>query len=237
MDTVICSNPLKIKLTDNRLEVEGKLHSSSVRTVAQMQDVLLNPETPTQEALYYMYRSVAQLEDLRYDVTLILPKMLKDEYVKTYGHYHPKAKDGLEYPEVYQVISGEAKFLLQKKNPDESVDVMLVTAKKGDCIVFPPGYGHVTINSSEKEPLLLANIVYANFESDYSGYKMHKGAAIYYTKHGIVQNTNYVVKNIEHLTTKELNNRYGFLSHDLLQELLKNPKKFEFLKTPSLMFK
>ncbi|MDO8553504.1 MAG: glucose-6-phosphate isomerase family protein [Candidatus Micrarchaeota archaeon] len=236
MDTVICSNPLKINLTDNRLEVDGKSHSSSVRTIAQMQDVLLNQELPTQEPLYYMYRSVAQLEDLRYDITLILPKILSDEYAKTYGHYHPKAQDGLAYPEVYQVISGEAKFLLQKKNNDGSVHVIIATAKKGDCIVFPPSYGHVTINSSEKDPLLLANIVYANFESDYSEYKKLRGGAIYYTKHGVVQNTNYVVKNIEYLTVKELNNRYGFLSHDLLQDLFKNPKKFEFLKMPSLKF-
>ncbi len=236
MDTVISLNQVKVKLMGNCLEVDGKQHPSTVRIIGQMKDVLLTPDSTYSEPLYYMYRGVSSREDLRYDVTLILPRMLKDEYAKTFGHYHPQSPDGLEYPEVYQVISGEARFILQKKNKDESADVIVVTAIKGDCVVFPSGYGHVSVNASATEPLLLANIVYEKFESDYSEYKKLHGAAIYYTKDGPVQNTNYIVKKIEHLTAKELNKRYGFMCQDLLVEFLKNPKKFEFLKIPKMMF-
>ena len=49
------------------------------------------------EELYYMYRNVARCEDrriierhgLRFDITLIPPGMIGQEYNKTVGHYHP----------------------------------------------------------------------------------------------------------------------------------------------------
>lgn len=237
MDIALYTTPLKMGITGTQLNINGKDHQSSVRTIAQMREVLLEQNLFSNESLYYMFRSVQHNETLRYDVTLIQPTMLKSEFAKTYGHYHPKAGRGIEYPEVYHVLHGDAKFILQKRNSDESVDVIIVSASKGDCILFPPGYGHVSANASDHAPLVLANVVSDNFKSDYSDYKKYRGAAVYYTNHGLVQNTNYIVRKVEHFTSVDINNRYGFMCSDLLTEFLKNPKKFEFLDKPELMFK
>ncbi len=96
--------------------------------------------------------------------------------MKTKGHYHPDNSAGVGYPELYEVIEGIAHFLLQKKTLD---DIVLVEAEKGDIVVIPPGYGHVTINPSEDKTLVLANLVSTAFVSDYSVYEALHGAAQY----------------------------------------------------------
>lgn len=232
----IYSKPIRIEITETQLKVNGKDHPSSNRTIHQMRDVLLDPNQVSNNVLYYMYRSVVTQNSLRYDITLILPIMLGEEYPKTFGHYHPKSPDGPEYPEVYQVLEGEAKFILQKKNSDQSMDVAILSASKGDCVIFPPAYGHVSINSSKTKTLILANIVSDNFQSDYSEYKKLRGSAIYYTTHGLIQNTNYIVRKIDHFKAAEFNKKYGFICDDLLADFLKNPRKFEFLNKPTMMF-
>jgi oxalate decarboxylase/phosphoglucose isomerase-like protein (cupin superfamily) len=83
------------------------------------------------------------------------------EFVKTYGHYHPRVNPKLRYtyPEIYEVLDGDAHYLLQRALNDESVDdVTLVKATRGDKVIVPPNYGHVTINPSERT-LKMANWV------------------------------------------------------------------------------
>jgi glucose-6-phosphate isomerase len=50
-------------------------------------------------------------------------------------------------------MDGNAHFLLPAKNLD---DVILIEANKGDIIVIPPGYGHVTINPTPGQTLTFA---------------------------------------------------------------------------------
>ena len=57
-------------------------------------------------------------------------------------------------------MDGIAHFLLQTKKLD---DVVLIKALKGDIIVIPPGYGHVTINPTLDHPLTMANLVSTAF--------------------------------------------------------------------------
>jgi glucose-6-phosphate isomerase len=99
-----------------------------------------------------MYRNLAwddsdqahlESQQVRFDMTVIPPGVICGEYVKTKGHYHPTAPDGTGYPELYQVIEGEAHYLLQK---EDLSDVVVVHAKAGESVFIPPGYGHVTIN-------------------------------------------------------------------------------------------
>lgn len=185
--------------------------------------------------VYYMYRAVARSDDLRFDVTAISPQKIGDEFPKTFGHYHPIGEDGLAYPEIYQVLSGNATFILQKMNSDETTDVIIVSANQGDRVLLPPGYGHVSINSGGGA-LVLKNIVYDKFESNYDEYRKNRGAAIYYlSDRSIAQNSAYVIKNIERLSVTELNKKLGFSCKDLLSELTNDPKKFEFLKSPKLL--
>ena len=100
------------------------------------------------------------------------------EFVKTYGHYHPRVNPKLRYtyPEVYEVLDGEAHYLLQRAKDEESVDdVLLVKATRGDKVIVPPNYGHVTINPLERT-LKMANWVCRSFDSVYERYaKLHGG--------------------------------------------------------------
>src|SRR5665647_3126159 len=62
---------------------------------------------------------------------------------------------------------------------DVSVDeVIIVKTTRGDKVIVPPNYGHVTINPSEKT-LKMANWVCRSFESLYEPYTQHHGGAYY----------------------------------------------------------
>jgi len=114
--------------------------------------------------------------DLRYDITVIPPRNLCGECVKTKGHYHPENPQGVGYPEIYEVLDGEVWYLLQTRPPD---DVVLIAATAGDVVIIPPGYGHVSINPSPDKTLSMANIVSTAFKSEYSEYEAFQGAAYY----------------------------------------------------------
>ncbi len=60
--------------------------------------------------LYYMYRGLKKKNGARYDITVIPPKMLGKEFVKTKGHYHIGS-----YGEIYIVLKGKAIYLMQKE--------------------------------------------------------------------------------------------------------------------------
>jgi glucose-6-phosphate isomerase len=145
-----------------------------------------------------MYRDLARSEAdrrwlsdhrLRYDITIIPPRDLCGEYVKTKGHYHPVNPAGTGYPELYEVVEGTAQFLLQTRTLD---DVVLVVAGTGACVVIPPGYGHISINPSPDTTLVMANLVSTAFESEYGEYETLHGAAYYVMSDGrIVKNPHY----------------------------------------------
>ncbi|MCP1716255.1 glucose-6-phosphate isomerase [Methanocalculus alkaliphilus] len=168
---------------------KGVLPEPEVRTVEDMREVLAYPACEQQGPLYYMYRDLALTDDdhailreggIRYDITVITPGSVCGEFIKTKGHYHPESPGGLSYPEVYEVLSGKAHFLLQSQ---DLTDVVLHPATTGDKILIPPGFGHVTINPGE-DPLVMANIVSRNFESDYAFFRAYRGAAYYETDDG-----------------------------------------------------
>lgn len=160
------------------------LNNPDIRYGSEIQAVLADPACPCDGPVYEMYRGVCRNESdqqwldthqIRYDVTRIPARTLCREWIKTKGHYHPRAPDGLSYPEIYEVLEGNAYYLLQKK---DLTDVALIRAEKGDLVLIPPGYGHVTINPS-RETLTMANLVSSAFASDYRPYEEMKGGAYY----------------------------------------------------------
>ncbi len=97
----------------------GVLPEPSVRTLDDMRCVLADPDASGNAPLYFMYRDLALSEDdrrwlaeqnIRFDITFILPGTIGGEYVKTKGHYHPLTPAGIGYPELYQVLAGEAHY-------------------------------------------------------------------------------------------------------------------------------
>lgn len=136
-------------------------------------------------AAYYMYRGVKKEKGLRYDITLFPALMLGREFLKTKGHEHEN-----NYGEMYKVLSGEAIFLMQKSKGKKVLDVYAVKAKKGNYIIIPPDYGHITINHIKKE-LKTANWSSEKTKSNYSLYEKMKGACYFYTTRGWIKNNNY----------------------------------------------
>ena len=212
---------------------KGVLPEPSVRTFGDMECVLADPdgvELDSATTLYYMYRDLAMNEidrellsrqNIRYDITVIPPAMLSGEYVKTKGHYHPENPAGIGYPELYQVLAGEARFLLQHKDLS---DVVAVAASAGEFVLIPPGYGHVSINPS-KEVVVMANLVSTQFESEYALYEEMQGGAYYAMEvngkgKGWRQNPRYSsvapIREISVRDTPELGIRHGMGIYDMV---------------------
>jgi glucose-6-phosphate isomerase len=177
---------------------EGELPPPAVRTVEEMRPVLAEPVCRESGALYFMYRDLSKSDadrtwllfhHLRYDLTVIPPRNLCGEFVKTKGHYHPRNAAGSGYPEIYEVLEGTAWYLLQSRMLD---DMVLVKAQTGDLVIIPPEYGHVSINPTPHETLVMANIVSTGFESEYGEYETHHGAAYYAMSSGdLIKNPYY----------------------------------------------
>lgn len=191
--------------------------------------------------LYYMYRdlslskndaSVIKEYGLRYDITVIPPRMLGCEYVKTAGHYHPRVPGAdVTYPEIYEVLSGEAHYLMQKPDNDKIAEVILVKAEQGDKVIIPPGYGHFTINASNRV-LKMANWVAQDFESTYEPVKKKGGAAYFILKSGIARNPAYggvpEIRTLKPASLKEA----GLSKSKEIYGLVRDIGKLEFLVKP-----
>ncbi|MFC1646056.1 glucose-6-phosphate isomerase family protein [Candidatus Omnitrophota bacterium] len=174
-------NPQEYKLIfDNNPAVR----KPAVRTIEQMKDVLADSSVSMPKELYFMYRDVYCSKDndtirkhkLRFDVTVIKPGMLGREFMKTAGHYHPKS-----YPELYEVVYGEALCLQQRADKNDATkikEVIVVRAKQGQKIICLPNFGHILINLSDK-PLITSNWVSSEFSSEYELYKKGQGAVYY----------------------------------------------------------
>jgi glucose-6-phosphate isomerase len=158
--------------------------------------------------------------------------MLGCEFIKTAGHYHPLAPGTMmTYPEIYEILEGEAVYLLQ--NLDSS-DVVTVTAIAGDKVIVPPNYGHVTINCSNKI-LKMANFVARSFQSIYDHYRNNGGAAYFLTKDGWIANMRYKnagkLRNVEAPSSRKLAELS--LSKDReMYPLLRSAGSLDFLARP-----
>jgi glucose-6-phosphate isomerase len=135
--------------------------------------------------VYYMERGIEEKDSLRYDITTIPPKMLGQEFVKTKGHYHIGG-----YQELYIVLEGEGIFLMQKRGEGKIQDVCYVKATKGDRVLVPSFYGHVTINPGSKI-LKMGNWISKECQSDYKSIETKGGFSYYYTQAGWIKNENY----------------------------------------------
>lgn len=217
----------------------GTLPVPSVRTIEDMRSVLADPSCEGSAPLYFMYRDLAKSDtdrqwlysqQLRYDITVIPPCSLCGEWVKTKGHYHPTNPAGTGYPEVYEVLEGEAEYLLQSRRLE---DVVMIPAHAGDVVVIPPDYGHISINPSSDKTLVMANIVSTAFESEYGEYETLHGAAYYALSDGSLRKNPHYPKMPQARSPgapgKSAMQRF---CSGPLYNLIGNEKKLQFLNFP-----
>ena len=208
-----------------------------VRTLAQLRPVLREENASGPAEAYYMYRGANLPQHatlftgcvLRYDITVLPAAKYGGEFVKTVGHFHPK-KGEHTYPEVYEVLEGEAHYLLQ----DDS-RVMVFDAKPGDKVVVPPDFGHVTINPG-KNTLVMANIVSPAFSSDYSVFAEKRGAAFYCLENGWVENPHYAGFSMTREKPGKTNCPFFTRARSMYEIFCGSPGEFSFLNEPETFF-
>ena len=199
---------MEVKLENKKQERKSK--KPDIRYLNDMKEILYDQKwakTAHNLELYYMYRGVKKKGGLRYDITIIPPKMLGSEFPKSKGHKHLN-----NFSELITVLEGKAYYLSQwgKNNKIDKIEV--TKAKKGDWLIYPPNCQHLTINPSKKK-LIMANWLSKKCKSDYSLFEKFAGAGYFYTKDGWIKNKNY--KKIPRLRFKK--------------PLKKKPKNFDFL--------
>ena len=220
----------------------------AARTISQMQEVLTDEIIDRPQELYFMYRDIFCQKDrallkkykLRFDITIIKPDRLGREFMKTQGHYHPKM-----YPELYEVVFGEAICLQQRPDKNDFTkikEVIAVKARQGQKILCLPGCGHILINPSDK-PLITSNWVSSEFSSEYELYKKARGAAYYALqgKKGVIWQKNNFYNELPEITflvpnddIKEFGLKTGTPMYSLVNgslekiDFLNNPEKYKY---------
>ncbi len=219
----------------------------SARSLREMQSVIFDQEwlrtADLDQTLYLMYRDcvlpddrpIAQELEVRYDITVLLPLRLGKEYNKTKGHYHSEYKPGLCYPELYQVLEGQAHILLQKRQGESVSDVVLVTAQEGQIVLVPPNYGHITINPTDKI-LKMANWVSTRVESFYQPFEAKGGGAYFeLVTSQFIPNRRYTSLPPLRVVSAREYPTLGLHHGRPIYELIKTPERLRFLSYPDEM--
>jgi glucose-6-phosphate isomerase, archaeal len=221
----------------------------AVRKFKDMKEVLMDPPAPAPfDDMYYMYRNVhfqeheKMLQEMQvsYDLTLIPPGKIGQEFNKTVGHYHavmPGTKFG--YPEVYEVLNGHALFLLQKMDAtfEDLITVIAIEAKAGQKVIYPPNYGHALINVGD-EALITSNWVGDNFERVYNPISARHGMAYYVVadhQNGFkfVENPNYQDHPKVRVINDQFMHHFEIMGKGPMYTIgTTSPKSLEFLTKP-----
>lgn len=224
-----------------------------IRFSHDLKDVVYDKEwfktAPNFES-YYMYRGLSRDENdkekifknnLRYDITIITPRMLGKEFPKTLGHEHAKA-NGTEfsYPEIYEMLEGEGDFLIQRRDGDKIIEICAIKVRQGEKIIISPNYAHFMLNVLDTE-IIMANWFEKNSKSDYSPIKEKHGAGYYALKNdnnsiNWVKNENYsAVPELKICEAKDFNyllEQFEINPREQMYNLVNNIEKLDFLKNP-----
>ena len=237
---------LDVRITTNNkliLGVDLTDPDLAIRSAEEARTYFLDPESKSPADLYYMYRATCRLTDykkiqqagFRFDITVIPSGKIGQEFIKTIGHFHPyRPGIQIKYPEIYEIVSGQAFFILQNEDLNQ---IYIIHAKEGEKAVMLPGFGHVTVNAFH-QPLVMSNWVYADFKSEYTIYKEHRGAAYYAieknNKINFIPNKNYkdIVKYKEFKPKSKIELAADFRKPMYQQGLEDNFEKLDYLKNP-----
>jgi glucose-6-phosphate isomerase len=172
------------------------IEEDAVRRLADMRDVLAEPVGRRgRHTEYRMLNGVRRAEDreldelsLRYELTAMRGRPNGWEAAKTLGHVHvspPGSTAG--YPEVVEVLHGEAGFLIQDlslaDDGPRSRRAWLVRARAGDWVVLPPHLAHVTIDLGAG-PLVFSDVIDRGARGLYGGVAAAHGFGWYVAADG-----------------------------------------------------
>jgi oxalate decarboxylase/phosphoglucose isomerase-like protein (cupin superfamily) len=161
----------------------------------------------------------------------MLPLMLGEEYVKTFGHDHLPWRGAWSHPEIFEIIEGEARFLVQSYRGEDVTEVSLVVAREGDVVLVPESCGHVMINASSKR-LITGNLISRSCTQTYERFAQRKGGAYFMLKgERLVRNDNYLSLPEASIVGAEPPD-FVEVESGLLRSFRKHPELFGFLNEP-----
>lgn len=212
------------------IEYNGKTWAPHIRTYGEIKHVFdTEEEYDDSLELYFMYRGVIaddgdeaifDAHKFRYDITVMQNITLGNEHNKTVWHYHPNNPQGKWYQEIYQVLFGQAVYLIQNTER-----ICYTNASTWDIVNMKSWFGHVTINPSESEILAMANIVSNEFRSIYGEIDSKKWANHFLKKSGWEKNPYYE----NDLEIEEIDDKIVWVK-SMYDDFLTNPEKYSFLK-------
>jgi glucose-6-phosphate isomerase len=204
------------------------------------------------ETLYHIYRGVRNEQDaplfekekVTYDLTILFPGKIGREFNKTIGHFHNLIlATKRTYPEVYQVIQGQAVFLIQQFDIKEKsvTKAFVVEARAGDVAAIPSQEGFLlghNVANIGGDFLVVANLESRNVQNDYSLYKKNRGAGFYIMlnsqdSYQLEPNSHYKDISLSHYKNPaEIPSRLSIkLFQPIYKEFILNPGKFSFLNS------
>lgn len=243
--------PLTLDPDTGRLEFapDVEVGSVSTRRLEEMRPVLADPDVDGPDEWYTMYRDVGAADarrraaawGVRYDLTVVRAGTAGRERIKTAGHDHPlKPGESVAYPEIYQVIHGQALYLMQESRDGHDAagerEVVLVEAGPGDVVVIPPGFGHVTVNVGSSW-LVMCNWVADGFASLYEPIRRARGAAVYILDDGrggwtLAPNPRYAPPAVRRVHAGEVPGLDVASALPMYRALPEFPDRFAFLTFP-----
>ena len=164
---------LLVTLHDGHISLgpDVRVEEDFVRQLWELASVVAEPISQNgQRVEYRMLNGVRAEQDthladreLRYELTAMSGAAIGWEAAKTAGHVHVRPADGdLGYPEIVEVLHGEAGFLIQdlsvRPEGPHSSKAWLVRARAGDWVVLPPELAHVTVDLGAG-PLVFSDVI------------------------------------------------------------------------------
>ncbi|MCT4617195.1 MAG: glucose-6-phosphate isomerase [Candidatus Gracilibacteria bacterium] len=219
---------VELDIQKQELKYKDKVFTASVRSFGDMKTMYKKEDYSDNTPMYLMFREVYfddkdlalyREKNIRYDITVLMPNKVAGEYNKTYGHFHTENKTGEKYNEIYEVLDGEAIYLLQD---DKNYFYKSVASEQAYEMKH---YGHVSSNKLEK-PLVMANLVSNEFMSEYGDYGENKGAIIYLSgdENNITEEKNPNYKN--NLEKTDAHNLYKADKGNIYDDFLDNSEKY-----------
>ena len=216
-----------------------------VRRLSELAPVLAEPVgRQGRRVEYRMLNGVREAADtnlrdlaLRYELTVMGGRPIGSEAAKTFGHVHvrpPGAAFG--YPEVVEVVHGEAGFLVQdlRQGPDGPLSTMawLVRARPGDWVILPPELAHTTIDLGAG-PLVFSDVIDRRAAGIYAGVAKAAGFAWQVRRDGrLVRNPHYA--DVPRLIEIDAADWSGPAAGVLYRIFRQDPGAFAWLSDPAM---
>ena len=136
---------------------------------------------------------------LRYEILVMPPGKIGEEFVKTKGHYNlDKTGTSVTYPQLFEVLVGEVFFILQRPSADPGrlEELYLFSLRHGEKLIVPPGFGVTAVNPG-KEVLVTGCWQAAQNQEQSEQYEIENGAGYYVIESGRLSREGETKKNFE----------------------------------------